>query len=101
MQYSINTLLCRLRLLSLICLASATPQSPAFTEFFNDFPEARALVGPSGRTFTGALWQTVRGNIQQFPVAGPATVDGNAVFTQHLLSGSNSQYTIWLRGNNL
>ena len=47
----------------LICLVSASPQSPAFTEFFNDFPEARALVGPSGRTFTGTLWQTARGNL--------------------------------------
>ena len=57
------TLLLRLRLLPLICLVSAAPQSPAFTEFFNDFPEARALVGPSGRTFTGTLWQTARGNL--------------------------------------
>ena len=57
------TPLLRLRLLPLICLVSASPQSPAFTEFFNDFPEARALVGPSGRTFTGTLWQTARGNL--------------------------------------
>ena len=29
------------------------------------------------------------------------TVDGTAQFTQHLLSGSDSHYTIWLRGTNL
>ena len=29
------------------------------------------------------------------------TVDGTAEFTQHLLTGSNSKYTIWLNGNNL
>ena len=62
-MFILNTLLRRLRLLPLICLVSASPQSPAFTEFFNDFPEARALVGPSGRTFTGTLWQTAGGNL--------------------------------------
>ena len=35
-------------------------------------------------------------------LAVPAlTVDGTAEFTQHLFSGSDSQYTIWLRGTNL
>ena len=36
------------------------------------------------------------------PPAVPAlTVDGTAEFTQHLLTGSNSKYTIWLNGDNL
>ena len=35
------------------------------------------------------------------PAIPELVVDGTAEFTQHLLSGSNSQYTIWLRGNNL
>ena len=29
------------------------------------------------------------------------TVDGTAEFTQHLLTGSNSKYTIWLNGDAL
>ena len=54
-------MLIRLRLLPLICLVSA--HTPGYTEFFNDFPEARSLVAPTGRTFGGTLWQTARGNL--------------------------------------
>ena len=54
-------MLIRLRLLPLIYLVSA--HTPGYTEFFNDFPEARSLVAPTGRTFGGTLWQTARGNM--------------------------------------
>ena len=35
------------------------------------------------------------------PAAPVLTVDGTAEFTQHLLTGSNSKYTIWLNGDAL
>ena len=38
-------------------------------------------------------------NIQD--AAAGYTVDGAAEFTQTLLTGSDTQYTIWLRGDNM
>ena len=34
-------------------------------------------------------------------VVNSYTVDGAVEFTQSLLTGSNSHYTIWLRGDNM
>ena len=40
-------------------------------------------------------------NIQDAAAVPPLTVDGAAEFTQTFLTGSDTQYTIWLRGDNM
>ena len=70
-----DEMIIRLRLLPLIYLVTA--HTPGYTEFFNDFPEARSLVAPTGRTFGGTLWQTARGNL--------ARVSSNICFNPILL----------------
>ena len=104
----------RLRLLPILSVAFAYP--PAYREFFNDFPEAI----PEARSFglPTTFHETARAvffkvhiiklsylqsnfklNIQD---AGQGfTVDGDVVFTQNFLSGSDTFYKIWLRGDNM
>jgi len=88
-----------LRLLPLLCLACATPLTPGYTEFFNDFPEARSLLDTSSSTGR-LLWQTVSGNLAK-STTPLYTVDGTAEFTQSFFTGSNAKYTIWVRGDDI
>merc|ERR1719251_157795 len=88
-----------LRLLPLLCLACATPLTPGYTEFLNDFPEARSLLDTSSSTGR-LLWQTVSGNLAK-STTPLYTVDGSAEFTQSFFTGSNAKYTIWVRGDDI
>lgn len=78
-------------MLPLLTVVAAYP--PGYLGYLKDFPEARNFADIT-------LFQTVKGMFSP-DAANSLTVEGAVEFTQNLFTGSNTQYTIWLRGDNM